>query len=119
MPQLPFDTNAVSVSCSVMARSDTRMSDAPTPQLAPVASGADARPSNTRVRSPGSRPIIVRPAVSNEHVATYGTPTRDGGVGRGPHLLGRRHRLDPRDVGPTGDERLDLLAERRRARRPR
>ena len=51
------------------------MSGAPTPQFAPVATGAVASPANTAVRSPGSRPIIVRPAVSNEHVATYGTPT--------------------------------------------
>src|SRR5690349_10593325 len=51
------------------------MSGAPTPQLAPVATGGAVRPANTAVRSPGSRPIIVRPAVSNEHVATYGTPT--------------------------------------------
>ena len=54
----------------------------------------------------------MRPAVSNEHVATYGTPTAMAAFGRGPHLFGRRHRLDPRDVGAAGDERLDLLGER-------
>ena len=37
--------------------------------------GPTVRPSNTRPRSPGDRPIIVRPAVSNEHVAVYGMPT--------------------------------------------
>ncbi len=57
-------------------------------------------------------PIIVRPAVSNEQVATYGHTDRDGGVRRRLHLLRRRHRLDPRDVGPTRDQRLDLLTER-------
>src|SRR3954452_24033086 len=75
MPQLPFETNAVSWSDSVIASSDTRMSEAPTPQLAPVASGAGSSPVNTPVSSPGMSPIMVRPAVSNEQVATYGTPT--------------------------------------------
>src|SRR6476661_997588 len=75
MPQLPLETNEVVPSFSVIASSETRMSDAPTPQFAPVATGGSARPSKTAVRSPGSSPIIVRPAVSNEHVATYGTPT--------------------------------------------
>ena len=90
---------------------------------AAVGAGRDAaassRPANTCVRSPGSMPIIVRPAVSNEHVATYGMPTAMAALRGGAHLLGRRHRLDPRDVGAAGDQRLDLLARTSRARRPR
>ena len=51
------------------------MSEAPTPQFAPVATGASDNPENTVVSAPGRRPIIVRPAVSKEQVATYGRPT--------------------------------------------
>ena len=54
---------------SVIASSETKMSLAPTPQFAPMATGGAARPSKTCDRSPGSNPIIVRPAVSNEQVA--------------------------------------------------
>ena len=68
MPQLPFDTTGRPP--STISSTETRMSEAPTPQLAPMASGALARSSNTAGKSPGIMPIIVRPAVSNEHVAT-------------------------------------------------
>ena len=44
----------------------------------------------------------MRPAVSNEHVAVYGSPTSIAAAAAA-HLLGRRHRLDPGDVGAAGD----------------
>src|SRR5712671_5537706 len=51
------------------------MSDAPTPQLAPIANGATGWNATVSASERGRRPIIVRPAVSNEQVITYGTPT--------------------------------------------
>src|SRR3954449_9815917 len=57
-----------------MDSNDTSVSLAPTPQLAPMATGGNANPSNTWDRSLGNNPIIVRPAVSKEQVAVYGRP---------------------------------------------
>ena len=53
----------------------TRRSDAPTPQLAPIATGATGSSAKTSTSSGGRRPIIVRPAVSNDAVTVYGIPT--------------------------------------------
>ncbi len=73
-PQFPLQIVVTSAPSAVICSRDTRMSGAPTPQLAPNASGAAGRSAKTRARSPGSSPIIVRPAVSNEQVAVYGIP---------------------------------------------
>jgi hypothetical protein len=55
-----------------------------------------------------------RPARGVERAGRdVGDADLDRRVRRGAHLLGRRHRLDPRDVGTPGRERGDLLAERR------
>ena len=55
---------------------------------------------------------MVRPAVSNEPGGRVRHPDRDRGARGGPELLGRRHGLDPRDVGAAGREPGDLLGER-------
>ena len=52
----------------LMSSSDDRMSDAPTPQLAPTATGLSDRPSATPWMSFGASPIIERPAVSKDTV---------------------------------------------------
>ena len=46
------------------------MSDAPTPQFAPTATGFSARPSATPWMSFGARPIIERPAVGTSCCAS-------------------------------------------------
>ena len=68
IPQLPFEI--VGSANPLISRSDTRMSLAPTPQFAPTASGCTGRSVNTDSSAPGWRPIIVRPAVSNDMVHT-------------------------------------------------
>ncbi len=68
MPQLPLTMIVASGFAAVMSSSDDRMSEAPTPQLAPTATGFSARPSATPWMSFGARPIIERPAVSKETV---------------------------------------------------
>ena len=73
-PQLPFDTTGVEN--ADISETETTMSDAPTPQFAPIARGCGSIPANTSSSAPGMMPIIVRPAVSNDMVHTYGTPTR-------------------------------------------
>ena len=77
MPQLPFVINGMCAWLAVAPISSavTKMSDAPTPQFAPIATGGTARSEKTSAKPSGFRPIIVRPAVSKLHVATYGMPT--------------------------------------------
>ena len=53
----------------------------------------------------------MRPAVSNDPVAVYGHPDRDRGTRGGADLLGRRHGLDPHDVGAARPQPGDLLGE--------
>ena len=111
-PQLPLEIRWVWTSRSVIASSETRMSLAPTPQLAPIANGGSASPSNTCDRSPGKQA---------HHRATGGVERAGRGVlqpglectGRGStDLLGCRHGLDPGDVGATCLQALGQLAER-------
>ena len=73
IPQLPFAT--IGVTKPFISETETSMSDAPTPQLAPIASGCGLSPSKICSSALGIMPIIVRPAVSNDIVATYGMPT--------------------------------------------
>ena len=110
-PQLPFEIRFRSPFPSAIANSVTRMSDAPTPQFAPIASGGGSIPANTSAKPAGCRPIMVRPAVSNDPVAVYGIPTAIARARGGAELLGRRHGLDPRDVGAPGRQAGDLLGE--------
>ena len=88
------------------------MSDAPTPQFAPIASGGGSSPTKTSAKPSGCRPIMVRPAVSNDPVAVYEIPTAIAAPGPWPQLFGRRHGLDPRDVGTARRQAVDLLGER-------
>ena len=67
MPQLPFDTTGVAK--ALICEMETKMSDAPTPQFAPIASGCGSRPSKICSSASGMIPIMVRPAVSNDIVA--------------------------------------------------
>jgi len=68
MPQLPLTMVIASGLASVMSRSEERMSDAPTPQFAPTASGPLPTSAATPWISLGLSPIIVLPAVSNDPV---------------------------------------------------
>ena len=72
-PQLLLAMITVST-CRICWMASSR-SEAPTPQLAPIARGATGSSANTSINSVGRRPIIVRPAVSNEAVTVYGSPT--------------------------------------------
>ena len=74
MPQLLLAMMRA-VGCWICCTATSR-SEAPTPQFAPIATGCTGEfGENTPARSAGARPIIVRPAVSNEPVTVYGRPT--------------------------------------------
>ena len=68
MPQLPLTITRASGRASVMSSSDVRMSEAPTPQFAPTATGSSLSPSAKPWISCGAIPIMVRPAVSKDAV---------------------------------------------------
>ena len=72
-PQLALLTSTGSAPS--IERTDTSVSLAPTPQLAPMASGGCGRSASVAANWSGSSPIIVRPAVSNEQVTVYGMPS--------------------------------------------
>ena len=74
IPQFPLDTTGVAK--PDISETETTMSEAPTPQFAPMASGCGSMPEKISSSAFGIMPIIVRPAVSNDMVHTYGMPTR-------------------------------------------
>ena len=93
------------------ASTETSESAAPTPQLAPNASGAASKPSISSAKAAGARPIIVLPARVEARGHGIGHAERAGGARGGADFLGRRHGLDPDDVGAALLQPLDLFDE--------
>ena len=86
-------------------------SDAPTPQLAPIATGWAPSEAASAPKAAGVMPIMVRPLVSKLMVVddrqAGGRRAFDGGA----QLLLRRHGLDPQHVDAALLQRRRLLGE--------
>ena len=111
-PQLPFEIRKVCTSRSLMASSETRVSLAPTPQLAPIATGGSPRPSNTCDSSPGRQAHHRSPGSVERACCGVWQSGLYRGRGRGADLFGCRHRLDPGDVCAAVSETGGKLRER-------